>query len=165
MPVRKRFCEASAAELLAGAGVAEAPVDVEGLAESLLLKVARIPGWKHHARALLEHGEIRVNASESPEAQRFSIGHELGHHSIHPDGFVFSAHEDPESDLYAEDPDAELEREAEYFSSVLLVPPKWLRRDVGNGMTLAVLERRYRVSRAALFSALGQHRLLNRVRE
>lgn len=95
MPVRKRFCEASAAELLAGAGVAEAPVDVEGLAESLLLKVVRIPGWKHHARALLEHGEIRVNASESPEAQRFSIGHELGHHSIHPDGFVFSAHEDP----------------------------------------------------------------------
>ena len=164
MPVRKKFCEAQAGELLRGDGIAEPPVDVDGLAASQFLKVIRLPNWRHHARALLEHGEIRVNAQEPPHAQRFSIAHEIGHHLLHPDGFVFSSHEDPESDLYAADPDRALEEEAEYFAGVLLMPRRWLRRDViQNRLKTDDLAPRYRVSRDALFVALRQYRLVNRL--
>ena len=164
MPVRKKFCEAQAGELLRDASIAEPPVDVDGLAAALLLKVARIPDWRHHARALLEHGEIRVNAQEPPYAQRFSIAHEIGHHLLHPDGFVFSSHEDPESDLYASDPDQALEEEAEYFAGALLMPRRWFRRDViQNRLKTADLASRYRVSQGALFIALRQYRLVNRL--
>ena len=164
MPVRKKLCEAQAGELLRGASIAAPPVDADGLAASLLLKVARIPNWRHHARALLEHGEIRVNAQESPYAQNFSIAHEIGHYLLHPDSFVFSSHEDPESDLYAADPDQALEDEAEYFAGTLLMPRRWLRRDViQNRLKAAALAPRYRVSREALFVALRQYRLTNRL--
>ena len=163
MPVRKRFCEARAQELLDGAGITEPPVDVEVIANGLFLRVVRAETGEHRGRARLDHDEIRVNANESAGAQRFSVGHEIGHAVLHPDGFVFSAHEDPESDLYASDPDRELEREADYFSGVLLVPPRWLRKDVDTGMTVPELARRYEVSREVIFIALEQPRLLNRV--
>ena len=104
-----------------------------------------------------------MNTSESPAGQRFSIGHEIGHYVLHTDSFVFSPHEDPESALYAEDPDKELEREADYFSSVLLVPPQWLRKDVDAGMLPEQLANRYQVSQEVIFIALQQHRLLTRV--
>ena len=163
MPVRKKLCETQADELLRGAAIAAPPVDTEGLAASLLLKVVRIPDWRHHARALLEHGEIRVNAKNPPYAQRFSIGHEIGHYLLHPHGFVFSSHEDPESDLYATDPERALEDEAEYFAGALLMPRRWLRRDVDGRTKADDLMRRYEVSREALFVALSQYRLVNRL--
>ena len=67
------------------------------------------------------------------------------------------------ADLYASDPDRELEREADYFSSVLLVPPRWLRKDVDAGMRPSDLARRYQVSPDVIFIALDQHRLLHRI--
>jgi Zn-dependent peptidase ImmA (M78 family) len=112
-----------ARDILRDAGITIPPVDVKSIAESFFLQVVQSDTRRYGGRALLEHGQIHVNASESPAGQRFSIGHEIGHYVLHPDGFVFSAHEDPQSELYAEDPDNELEREADYFSSVLLVPP------------------------------------------
>ena len=163
MPVRTKLCETKAAEILRDAGITEPPVDVEGIAGSLFLNVVQSDTREHHARAVLEHGEIRVNASESRTGRRFSIGHELGHYLLHEDGFVFSAYEDAESELYAVDPDRELEREADYFSSVLLVPPRWFRSDVGTGSMPAELATRYQVSQEVIFIALDQHRLLNRI--
>ena len=163
MPVRKRFCEERARELLKSASMTTPPVDVEAIANALFLRVVRAETGEHRGRALLDHDEIRVNANEPVVAQRFSVGHEIGHAVLHPDGFVFSAHEDPESDLYASDPDREIEREADYFSSVLLVPPRWLRKDVDTGMTPQEIALQYQVSRDVIFIALEQHRLLNRV--
>lgn len=163
MPVRTQFCEKKAEEILSDAGITVPPVDVKDLAESLFLQIVYSDTGEHGGRALLEHGEIHVNASESPAGQRFSIGHEIGHYLLHPDGFVFSPHEDPESELYAEDPASELEREANYFSSVLLVPPRWLRKDVDAGLMPPELANRYQVSQEVIFIALERHRLLNRV--
>ena len=163
MPVRTKLCETKAAEILRDAGITEPPVDVEGIAGSLFLNVVQSDTREHHARAVLEHGEIRVNATESRTGRRFSIGHELGHYLLHEDGFVFSDHEDAESELYAADPDRELEREADYFSSVLLVPPRWLRGDVDAGLLPDQIADRYQVSRDVVFIALDQHRLLNRI--
>ena len=163
MPTRTHLCEMKAAELLRNADITEPPVDVKGIAESLFLQIVESSISRHSGRAILDHGTIYVNTSESPAAQRFSIGHEVGHYILHPDGFVFSEHEDPESELYAREPDKGLEREAEYFSGVLLIPPKWLSQDVDAGLMPDQLARRYLVSRDALFVALDQHRLLNRV--
>ena len=163
MPVRTHLCEMKAAEILKDAGINIPSVDVEGIAESLFLKIVQSDTREHGGRALLEDGEIHVNASEAPAGQRFSIGHEIGHYLLHPDGFGFSAHEDPESELYAEDPTKELEREADYFSSVLLVPSRWLRKDVNAGFMPAGLAKRYQVSQEVIFIALERNRLLNRV--
>ena len=163
MPVRTHLCEMKARDILRDAGITIPLVDVKSIAESFFLQVVQSDTRRHGGRALLEHGQIHVNASESPARQRFSIGHEIGHYVLHPDGFVFSAHEDPQSELYAEDPDNELEREADYFSSVLLVPPRWLRKDVDAGMFPTQIANRYQVSQEVVFISLEQHRLLNRI--
>ena len=163
MPVRTHLCEWTADELLKEAGIALPPVDVNSLGESLFLQIVPSNTGEHGGRALLEYGQIHVNASESPAGQRFSIGHEIGHYLLHRDGFVFSPLEDPESELYAADPAKELENEANYFSSVLLVPPRWLRKDVDAGLMPAELANRYQVSKEVIFIALERHRLLNRV--
>ena len=163
MPVRTRLCERKAEELLRDADIAVPPVDVKGLAESLFLQIVHSDTGEHGGRALLEYGQIHINASESPAGQRFSIGHEIAHYLLHRDGFVFSPHEDPESELYAANPASELEREANYFSSVLLVPPRWIRKDVDAGFMPADLAKRYQVSQEVIFIALVQHRLLNRI--
>ena len=163
MPVRRRLCESRAAELLEGAHLIVPPVDVDEIARSLFLTVVRSGTGEHRGRSLLGRNEIRVSANESPAGQRFSIGHEIGHYLLHADGFVFSVHEDPESDAFAEDPERELEREADYFSSVLLVPPRWLRTDVDAGLTPPDLASRYQVSSEVILIALDQHRLLNRI--
>ena len=163
MPVRTRLCEMKAQDILRDAGIIVPSVDIRTIAESFFLQVVQSDTRRHGGRALLEHGQIHVSASESPAGQRFSIGHEIGHYVLHTDGFMFSAHENPESELYAEDPDKELEREADYFSSVLLVPPIWLRKDVNDGMLPAQIAKRYQVSQEVIFIALQQHRLLNRV--
>ena len=163
MPVRTHLCEIKAAEVLRDAGITVPPVDVKGLEESLFLQIVHSDTSEHGGRALLEYGQIHLNASESPAGQRFSIAHEIGHYLLHRDGFVFSAHEDPESELYSDDPASELEREANYFSSVLLVSPRWLREDVDVGYMPADLAKRYQVSQEVVFIALERHRLLNRV--
>lgn len=163
MPKRIRLCKKKAEDILKDAGITHPPVDVKGIAESLFLEVVESDTGEFGGRALLGDGQIHVNSSDSPAGQRFSIGHEIGHHVLHADNFVFSAHEDPESELYAEDPDKELELEANYFSSVLLVPPKWLRKDVDAGMLPPDLAERYQVSMDVIFIALEQHRLLNRI--
>lgn len=163
MPVRKRLCEAKARELLAGTNTTTPPIDIEAIASAVLLRIVLAERSEHHGRALLDRGEIRVDDSEPLAARRFSVGHEIGHYILHRDGFVFSEHEDPESELYASDPDKEIEREADYFSSVLLVAPAWLSKDVATGMMPPELARRYGVSTTVIFIALEQHRLLRRV--
>lgn len=163
MPVRKKYCEETARRLLDECGALEPPVDVKAIAEALFLKVVRTGTGEHGGRALLDHGEIRVSANETVAGQRFSVGHEIGHYLLHPDGFVFSSQEDPESDLYASDPDKELEDEANYFSGVLLVPPAWLRRDVDAGLKPRELAQRYHVSQDVIFIALTQCGLLDRI--
>lgn len=163
MPVRTHLCEMKARDILRDAAITIPPVDVKSIAESFFLEIVQSDTRIHGGRALLEHGQIHVNALESPAGQRFSMGHEIGHYVLHTDGFIFSAHENPESELYAEDPDKELEREADYFSSVLLVPSIWLRKDVDDGMLPAQIANRYQVSQEVIFIVLQQHRLLNRV--
>ncbi len=159
MPARIPLCEMRARELLAEAGMTTPPVDVEKIAESQFLQVVRSGRGEHRGRAMLSDGTISLNAGDAPVAQRFSIAHEIGHYVLRHDGFTFFPHEDPESDLYAQDPAREEEREADHFASTLLVPPQWLRRDVKAGRTLRDLAALYQVSREVMTIALERRRL------
>jgi Zn-dependent peptidase ImmA (M78 family) len=163
---RAAFCKAEAERLRRDNKIFWPPVDVYAIAASLLLEVVPKPVWYWRSRALLKRdiGEIWVNANETPHGQRFSVGHEIGHFVLHPDQNVFSEHADPDSSEYSDDPDKALETEADYFSSVLLVPPEWLRRDVSSGCSPAELSALYDVSSDVIFIALKEHRLLTKVR-
>ena len=164
--VRRKHSEHEADTLRDGMGIAEPPDDVVSIAAALFLQIAEKQPWLWNSRSLLRRdtGEIWVNAGESRRGRRFSIGHEIGHFVLHPDVEVFTQHADPASAEYSSDPDKELEREADYFGSVLLVPPTWLAKDVDAGMTTDELARRYDVSAEVVFIALDQHRLLSRIR-
>jgi Zn-dependent peptidase ImmA (M78 family) len=83
---------------------------------------------------------------------------------LHPHSDVFSIHEDELRHEHAQDPHKALEDEADYFASVLLVPPAWLKADVARGLSADDLADRYQVSREVMFIALREHKLLNRVK-
>lgn len=66
----------------------EAPVDVEDIAARMGVTVKRVtrPGWEGAVQGeeLTHRAFIWVNDSASPERQRFTIAHELGHLMLHP---------------------------------------------------------------------------------
>ncbi|MGE0539191.1 MAG: ImmA/IrrE family metallo-endopeptidase [Dehalococcoidia bacterium] len=163
--MRKAYCRSEAQRLLSDCTINAPPVDATAAAASLFLEVQVKRPWRWASRSLLrrEDGQIWVNADESRRGQRFSIGHEIGHFLLHPDTSVFSEHADPETLDYAPDPQKTLEAEADYFSSVLLVPPKWFSADVLVGLQTRELVCRYDVSDEVVFIALQQRGLLSRL--
>lgn len=163
--MRIPLCQSEARRLRQEFNLKAPPVDVEKIAGGLFLQVVRKSPWPWNSRGLLrrEEGEIWVNDAETLRGQRFCIGHEIGHFILHPDLDVFSEHVDPDSADYAADPMKALDDEAEYFSSVLLVPPDWLKRDVERKLTPIEMAHRYDVSKDVIFIALKQHRLLSKV--
>jgi hypothetical protein len=164
--MRKRLCEREARGLQEELSMREPPIDIQRLAAALLIPLRPISPWPWRGRAFLSTAplEITYNPKESRRGLRFSIAHEIGHFLLHPHGDIFSIHEDELRHEYAQDPHKELEDEADYFASVLLVPPAWLKQDVAEGMAPDALVERYDVSREVVFIALKDHRLLNRVK-
>jgi Zn-dependent peptidase ImmA (M78 family) len=166
--MRKKYCGAEAARLLRDAGIRSPPVDVRRVANALLVHVRPVgpwdPRWRARAKLRREVPEIIYNPQESRRAVRFSIAHELGHFLLHESLETFSEFEDPESPEYSADPRKELENEANYFASVLLVPPEWLRTDVKQGASVEELVERYDVSRDVMFIALREHRLVEKLK-
>ena len=75
---------------------------------------------------LLDRDERVIAVSErySPEEQRFTGAHELGHLVLHPD--LPTMHRD-RNDRPTRDP---LERDANQFAAAYLMPAKWIRDDI-----------------------------------
>lgn len=71
-----------------------------------------------------ENRVIAVSERYSPEEQRYSGAHELGHLRLHP--HLPTMHRD-RLDHSTSDP---LERQAEAFAAAYLMPSKWIKRDV-----------------------------------
>ncbi len=163
--MRRQFCISEAKRLRRELNITQPPVPIEEIAKALFLEIKVKTGWLRSRRALLrrELGEIWVNGEESRRAQRFLVGHEVGHFVLHRNVTVFSEHADEDSAEYSKDPMKELDKEADFFSSVLLVPPDWLTQDVNAGLTPDELSERYWVSREVIFIALDQHQLLRKV--
>lgn len=137
----------AAHELVLANAVDSPPVNVEAIAGKLGLTVARrdlgdVSGELRGAR-------ITVNSRHSRVRQRFSVGHEIGHHQLHTD------HDQREGSA--------IEHQANAFAGALLMPPGLLRREIENTQNIAELARRFDVSQDAMHIALKGAGLLGRL--
>jgi Zn-dependent peptidase ImmA (M78 family) len=170
MAVRRKRIQELVDELLRDNRVTEPPVDVEGIAKSLPIRVRRsafdgeeISGfiYRDHAGAL-----IGVNKKHHSNRQRFTIAHEIGHYFLHKAGFE-KAHIDRtfvvrlRNEVSSEGTDV-AEIEANAFAAHLLMPEVFLHRDlvqlemfdVEDEDSVRRLARRYGVSTQALLIRL-----------
>jgi Zn-dependent peptidase ImmA (M78 family) len=147
--VRAAHCRKMAATVIKRAGITQPPVPVEILVQKagLTMVVSALP---RGVDAVLRPAEgiIEVATNQADVRKRFSIAHELGHHYL--------GHAHYES-LVAE-------AQANIFAGALLMPSLWLRRDLKDSRSPDALAARYEVSREAIFIALKEAPLLNKVR-
>lgn len=127
--------------------VTTTPMDVFGLATALDIKIQRVSLPNNISGYLKEINgkwEIGVNSLHHPNRQRFTIAHELGHYFLHrdrapfEDGFLFRK----------ENQQNFLEREANQFASLLLMPSHDFRRAM-SGNDISETAKKFGVSEQA----------------
>jgi hypothetical protein len=123
-------------------GFGRPPVVVHKIARDLGFTVKVVHGLGP-LRGRMAGKTIEVSADEPPVAQRFTVGHELGHH------FLGTCHGDCET----------AEQEANAFAGELLVPGWMLRAEIAETTDAAELRRRFKVSRDVLRIAAKHHKL------
>lgn len=167
MGIRRKHIRALAHRLLEKNRVEEAPVPVEAIARSEGLRIAFDSLEGDISGFLLRRtgtAVIGVNTHHPRVRQRFTIGHELGHHLLFPRNDI---HVDHVFDLRLRDHlasrgvDAE-EMEANLFAAELLMPQPFLSRDLEEVEVIDLLDdgdlkslaRQYEVSLQALMIRL-----------
>lgn len=149
-------------DLLAMVKAKSPPVDVEKIAEELGFLVVPYP-FSDKNRGILhidpEKGDkaIGVNENHPKVMQRFTIAHELGHylngHQHYEKTFI-----DDETRFF--DPHFKQEQEVDLFAAELLMPKKWLEKDVQElGLDAKKLAEKYEVSEQAMWIRLTSLRL------
>ena len=132
--------EREAKALLERLGIDTPPVDVEGIASHLGIRV-EYDSLKESVSALLyRRGEkaLILVSNEQPEVrQRFSVAHEIGHYLLHRDP-VFV--EKPPAQLSFRNVSSSLgsdskEIEANSFAAALLLPSSWIYESVARRRT------------------------------
>ncbi|WP_261516129.1 ImmA/IrrE family metallo-endopeptidase [Chelativorans petroleitrophicus] len=107
------------------------PLDVEGLAAALGLRVLRLPLEERVSGFLRESAgiwEIGVNSLHHPNRQRFTLAHELGHYLLHRDHAPFE-----DGLLFRSDAKNAREREANQFAALVLMPDTEFRTALSSG--------------------------------
>jgi len=140
--------EALAENILLKSGQREAPVDVEKIAEKVGLKIIAFE-FANSISAVLKKRKlvIGVNKNHSSLRQHFSIAHELGHFLL---GHDLGVNEDDFVDDTF-DKSLPIEREANIFAAMLLMPKKWVEKSVKEkGMEVPRLAREFKVSEQAM---------------
>lgn len=154
-----KYIEDLAMQTLEKAGCKTPPVDVKKVAEAIQLEVVFFP-FHNKLSGLLkkESGVIGVNQGHHPLRQRFTIAHELGHFLL-GHGLGEEHQEEIVDDFF--DKSRLVEREANLFASVLLMPSDWVREYVKkNGMDIGNLAKTFGVSKQAATIRLLELRLL-----
>jgi len=138
------------------------PIDVKKLAEKLDLTILE-EDFEDAIAGLLYYkngsGYIGVNKSHHDNRQRFTIGHEIGHHALHHD--INELHWDKKSFVFYRadnnSPDKKQESEANQFSAALLMPKTMLKRfidseniDLNDEIHIQKLSIKLKVSQQAL---------------
>ena len=126
----QRSCEARATEILRSAEVRRHPVRVERIAKVHGIRVRYEPLDDELSGMIFikdNQAVIGVNAHHSPNRQRYTIAHELGHYFLHADILREGAHVDTVITMLNRDQDAALgtvniEIEANQFAAELLMP-------------------------------------------
>lgn len=120
------------------------PVPVAKLAEQMgiTLRWVDMPGWSGAVQSNPRHAYIWIASEDSPQRQRFTIAHELGHLMLQPVGSAFR------DASFAGSAD---EIEANRFAADLLMP-LWMLGPVAAGVRWDTrrLARMFEVSEAAM---------------
>ena len=150
----------SARTLLEDQGIVEPPIDVERIARTLGFAVRRGELNGDVSGTAIRRGMdivLGINSKQSPERQRFSLAHELGHALLHDDPLhldelaVIGFRSDLSST--ANDPK---EVEANQFAAELLMPEAFIRKDLEGehdaelDAVIESLAKRYQVSIQAM---------------
>ncbi len=177
MRVRRKQIEELVEKLLAENRISKPPVPMPRIARRLGLKLQPQPFKKEEGEMsgiLVRDGKnviLGVNASHHPNRRRFTIAHEIGHYLLHEGNRVFvdrSNYKVSLRDAVSGSGTNLEEIEANMFASLLLIPERFLMKDLeGRSIDIAdeqadqqvrELARKYKVSTQAM-----GFRLLNRL--
>lgn len=132
---RRRLIRTEVSDLLEINQIVNAPVDVERIARNLGILVRRTPTDDDISGFLLRdaggRAVIGVNTLHHPNRQRFTIGHEIGHFILHPQGEMHVDRTVIKLRDRASSQGEDLEEiEANAFAAELLMPFGFLSRDL-----------------------------------
>ena len=151
-------------KILTKYGIKNAPVSVKEIAKQHDISIAKAPSDKFSGLLFRkENGQafIALNSDESPVRQRFTIAHELGHYFLHPNKSSFVDFRDNKKNILR----GPKEVQANRFAAALLMPKKFLEKDVAalasEGLTeehVGFLAQKYNVSDDAMtFRLMNLH--------
>lgn len=136
-----------AREIAKSYSLSERPLDVSELVAALGISVAKTPLDDRISGFLQRSGDgwlIGVNSLHHPNRQRFTLAHELGHYFLHRDKGPFE-----DELLFRKDNQFNpLEREANEFAALLLMPPIEFGRAIRHD-NIETVARRFGVSKQA----------------
>lgn len=162
-PLRPRYARIDKIidELLTDHAVKDAPVPIDKMIKAKGVTIRKID-LKDISGMIVRDGDsvlIGVNSTQAENRQRFTLAHEFGHFLLHegqPVHYDKSFRMDLRSSLSSTGTDTE-EVEANYFGSSILMPRKFLERDIADRFidiedadAVADLAKRYKVSLQAM---------------
>jgi Zn-dependent peptidase ImmA (M78 family) len=153
------FARTVARRVLKECRITGPPVSIEAVISFYALTLDRIPGdpaWSGQLRG--EH--ISVNAGHAVTRQRFTAGHELGHHLLSHrashEGFVdyvaTSASGEPGEEVYVDRTKLQ-EIEANEFAGELLAPRSWVKAHFAKVRKPELLSPLFQLSPEAMWRA------------
>ncbi len=137
---RFAYARSAAQALLRRHAIDLLPIPVNEIADREALAVVESTSLGSNIRGRLVGDVIEIASGDSAVVKRFSIAHELGHHSM---GTVHNQGRDEE-------------READAFASELLVPRAKLREHLKNTIDVRELAGRFFVSQQVMRIAIDQ---------
>jgi Zn-dependent peptidase ImmA (M78 family) len=163
--------EERASLVLEECGIKSPPVPVAEIAEGRGVAVRHMPLKDELSGMIFVKNDmpvIVVNSLHHANRQRFTIAHELGHHVLHMSDIGSEVHVDTKYFVMARDENSSKgfdrkEIEANRFAAELLVPKRFLRRelkgrviDVEDAPLIAELARAFEVSPQMMSIRIGQ---------
>lgn len=134
------------------------PIDVAEVAKKLGFEVLDYDFPETTSAILVIEGDIRaigVNKAFAEARRRFSIAHELGHFLLGHGDFADSEKTFEDGSYNYLDPQNRQETEANEFAAELLMPERFLKKDLQEiGRDAPALAKRYQVSEQALWIQL-----------
>lgn len=162
MALRKKMIKKIVEGILRKGGIIKPPITVERIAKELNIRV-RFERFEGDLSGCIvrqgDHVTIGINSFHHKNRQRFTLAHEIGHFFLHKGDEVivdrgFRVNLRDSEAAKAENPE---EIEANYFAAELLMPTRFLLRDlhgqeldIESGGHIRELSSRYEVSPQAL---------------
>lgn len=151
-----------AESILQLAGITEAPVDLEKIAKVLNIKIVHYDFPDKRRGMVYMDNEIKaigVNKNNPVAMQRFTIAHEFGHY-LNGHAHYSKIYEEDEKYKFS-DPHFQQEKEADGFAAEMLMPKKFLLKDLQEfGLDTKKLIEKYQVSEQALHIRLSALHLI-----